>query len=85
MTATKPALALRRKGPSISWQQQKILNSRYVYSPDIAPPTTGLDTLARREPDQFGIQATLPLFDGFKRYNSFKAASLGVEGTNSFQ
>lgn len=65
--------------PTIEWQQQTILSSRYAYSPDIAAPDSGPDTLARREPDQFGLQATLPLFDGFKRYNTYRAAKLSVE------
>jgi outer membrane protein TolC len=64
--------------PTIEWQQQSILNSHYVYSPDL-PSSSGPSSFGTREPDQFGIQATLPLFDGFKRYNTYRAAALGVE------
>ncbi len=64
--------------PTIEFQQQKILDSNYVYSPDL-PASTGPSSFGTREPDQFGFQATLPIFDGFKRYNNYRAASLGVE------
>jgi outer membrane protein TolC len=67
--------------PTIEYQQQTILNSHLVYSPSMPVPAAGegTDTFARREPDQYGLQATLPLFDGFRRYNTYQAAKLAVE------
>jgi outer membrane protein TolC len=64
--------------PTVEWQQQTVLNSHIVYSPDL-PSSGGPNSFASREPDQFGIQATLPLFDGFRRYNTYRAAALSVE------
>lgn len=63
--------------PTIEYQQQTIINSHLVYSPTM--PVLPNDSFARREPDQYGVQATLPLFDGFRRYNTYQAARLAVE------
>jgi outer membrane protein len=63
--------------PTVEYQQQTILNSHLVYSPTM--PVLPNDSFARREPDQYGVQATLPLFDGFRRYNTYQAAKLAVE------
>lgn len=63
--------------PTVEYQQQTIINSHLVYSPTM--PVLPNDSFARREPDQYGVQATLPLFDGFKRYNTYQAAKLAVE------
>ncbi len=50
------------------------MDSRYTYAPQIEPLQVGLDATPRRAPDQFGLNAELPLFDGFQRWNNLKSA-----------
>lgn len=64
--------------PSVSLVYTKVLGSHYTYDPIIPGPSSGPDSVARGEADSFGIQATLPLFDGFKRWNNLAAARLRV-------
>jgi outer membrane protein TolC len=72
--------------PTVSFVQERILTSKITYSPEITVPTTlGGDSTARSDPNLFAFQASLPLFDGFKRYNNFRSASLGVESGKFLQ
>lgn len=72
--------------PTVSWIQEQILSSHISYTPDFTiPDSNGLDTVARREPNLSGIQASLPLFDGFRRYNNYRAARLGVDAGRYLQ
>lgn len=59
--------------PSVAWVQEDVLDSKIKYSPEIPALAGGLDTYARKEPDLHGIQVALPLFDGLKRVNTFRA------------
>jgi outer membrane protein TolC len=90
--ARQDAVVSRLKGsidafmPSVSFVQERILESKISYSPDIVVPTaSGVDSIARREPNLYGFQATLPLFDGMRRYNNFRAARIGVEAGKFLQ
>ena len=72
--------------PTVSWVQERILSSNISYTPDFTiPDSNGLDTVARREPNLSGIQASLPLFDGFRRYNTYRSARLGVDAGRYLQ
>jgi outer membrane protein len=72
--------------PTVSWVQEQVLSSHISYTPDFTiPDSNGLDTVARREPNLSGIQASLPLFDGFRRYNNYRAARLGVDAGRYLQ
>ena len=72
--------------PSIAWIHERILSSRINYTPDYAvPDTNGLNTVPTQEPNVSGFQAVLPLFDGFRRYNNFRSARLGVEAGRYLQ
>ena len=59
--------------PSAAWIREDVLHSKIHYSPDIPVVSGGLDTYARQEPDIHGFQVTLPLFDGLRRINTFRA------------
>lgn len=65
--------------PTVAIVGERIIDSKIRYKPDIPVPTTGVDTTARREPNITGIQATLPLFDGFKRWNDLQATIKKVD------
>lgn len=65
--------------PTVGFVHERIISSRIGYGPDIPVPTSGVDTTSRREPDLVAIQATLPLFDGFRRWNDLQAAMRRVE------
>jgi len=72
--------------PSVAYVNERILSSRISYSPDYTiPDAAGLDTVARREPNAQGFQASMPLFDGFLRYNKFRSASVGVQAGKYLQ
>jgi outer membrane protein TolC len=60
--------------PTVLMLDEHILNSHISYSPDTTATTIGANPLQNREPDIWGIQANLNLFDGFKRYNDVQAA-----------
>lgn len=63
--------------PSVGYALNHRLDSKITYTPDIyTDPSnpTGSDTVARRAPHSDGFQLTLPIFDGFKRYNDVQAA-----------
>ncbi|WP_279359650.1 TolC family protein [Methylobacterium indicum] len=60
--------------PSVAFTADRPLRSRITYSPDAAPPVVGLDATPRRAPSVVGITASLPLFDGFRRWHSFQSA-----------
>lgn len=59
--------------PSAAWIREDVLHSKITYSPDIPVVPGGLDTYAREEPDIHGFQVTLPLFDGLRRVNGYRA------------
>lgn len=65
--------------PTVGLVHERIIRSHIGYDPDIPVPTSGVDTTSRREPDLLAIQATLPLFDGFRRWNDLQAAMRRVE------
>lgn len=72
--------------PTVSYVQERILTSKISYTPDYTVQDTGgLDTISRREPNARGFQASLPLFDGFRRYNNFQSARLGVQAGKYLQ
>ncbi|GJE14233.1 TolC family protein [Methylobacterium longum] len=55
------------------------LSSRIRYSPELAPTILGLDATPRSAPYQLGIVADLPVFDGFRRLNTLRAADAEVQ------
>lgn len=59
--------------PSAAWIREDVLHSKIGYSPDLPVVPGGLDTYARQEPGIHGVQVTLPLFDGLRRINTFRA------------
>jgi outer membrane protein TolC len=72
--------------PTVSWVQEKILSSKISYSPDFTVlDANGANTTPTHEPDAYGIQASLPLFDGFKRYNNLRAAEISVDAGRHLQ
>jgi outer membrane protein TolC len=72
--------------PTVSFVQERVLSSHISYTPDFTiPDSSGLDTVARREPNLSGFQASLPLFDGFRRYNNYRSARLGVDAGKYLQ
>jgi outer membrane protein len=72
--------------PSVAYIREDILSSKYSYTPDyIVPDLNGLDTVPRREPNISGFQATLPLFDGFRRYNNYRSARIAVDAGRYMQ
>lgn len=63
--------------PTVGYAFNHRLDSKITYTPDLftdplAPSTT--DTLARRQPHSEGLQLTMPLYDGLKRFNDMQAA-----------
>ncbi len=72
--------------PSVAYVQEHVLSSKISYTPDyMIPDSTGLDTVPRREPNLSGFQASLSLFDGFKRYNNFRSARIAVDAGRYLQ
>ena len=72
--------------PTVSYVQEHILSSKITYSPDFSvPDASGADSTPRHEPNASGIQASLPLFDGFKRYNNYQAAKTSVDAGKYLQ
>ena len=72
--------------PTVSYVQEQVLSSKISYSPDVSVlDANGANTTATREPNGYGIQASLPLFDGFKRYNNFRAAQINVDAGRQLQ
>lgn len=60
--------------PKVGVVIDRPLDSRFTYAPQVEPIQVGLDATPRRAPDQFGLTAELPLFDGFQRWNNLKSA-----------
>ncbi|WP_053081954.1 TolC family protein [Methylobacterium aquaticum] len=60
--------------PTVAFTADRPIKSQITYSPDAAPPVVGLDATPRRAPTVVGISASLPLFDGFRRWNSYQTA-----------
>ncbi|GJE19363.1 TolC family protein [Methylobacterium marchantiae] len=63
--------------PTMGYAVNRRLDSKIKYSPDfVSDPTVpgGTDALQRWQPNTSGFQLSLPLFDGFKRYNDLQAA-----------
>ncbi|HEY8065015.1 MAG TPA: TolC family protein [Methylosinus sp.] len=63
--------------PTVTWTHSRNLHSRISYSPDYTWLTSsyyGVDISTRNEPTLYGLQLSMPLFDGFKRYNELLAA-----------
>jgi outer membrane protein TolC len=58
--------------PTVVVLHERILDSRIDYSPSI--PRITPDDTARHEPHLTALQATLPIFDGFRRWNGLQAA-----------
>ena len=72
--------------PKVGYVNERVLTSKISYSPDYTiPDGAGLDTVARREPNAQGFQASMPLFDGFRRYNNFRSARVGVQAGKYLQ
>src|ERR1700742_4234223 len=72
--------------PTVAYVQEHVLSSKISYTPDyMIPDSTGLDTVPRREPNLSGFQASLPLFDGFRRYNNFRSARIAVDAGRYLQ
>ncbi|TNC12043.1 transporter [Methylobacterium terricola] len=65
--------------PTVAFTADRPLRSRITYSPDAAPPVVGLDSTPRRSPTVVGLSANLPLFDGFRRWNSYQSARVLAE------
>ena len=65
--------------PTVSVLADAPLSSRIRYSPELAPTILGLDATPRSAPYQLGIVADLPLFDGFRRLNTLRAADAQVQ------
>lgn len=63
--------------PTVGVVHERILDSRVGYGPDIAVGSP--DSTTRHEPHLTAIQATLPLFDGFRRWNDLQAAIRKVD------
>ena len=62
------------------------MSSKISYSPDVSVlDANGANTTATREPNGYGVQASLPLFDGFKRYNNLRAAQINVDAGRALQ
>lgn len=62
--------------PTIAIVGEKILKSSISYEPP--PIVNGFDTNIYHQPDAVGLQLSLPVFDGFKRYNNLQAARANV-------
>ncbi len=58
--------------PTIGIVHEQVLDSRIDYSPGVARTTP--DSTTRNEPHLTAFQATLPIFDGFRRWNDLQAA-----------
>ena len=72
--------------PTVAYVQERVLSSRIYYTPDYSiQDLSGIDTTSRQEPNSKGFQASLPLFDGFRRYNNFRSARLGVDAGKYLQ
>lgn len=68
--------------PSVAVTADQPLASRIGYSPQAAATRVGLegpDTIPRRDPSAVGITASLPLFDGLKRWHTLQSARSLVE------
>ncbi|MFH6786135.1 MULTISPECIES: TolC family protein [Methylobacterium] len=65
--------------PTVAFTADRPLRSRITYSPDAAPPVVGLDATPRRAPTVVGLSASLPLFDGFRRWNGYQSARVLAE------
>lgn len=66
--------------PTASYNINRILTSQIDYSPSptsIVNIGNGLNTIQNREPNAYAFAVSLPLFDGFKRYNDLQAARSG--------
>ena len=72
--------------PTVSFVQEQILSSKISYSPDLSVlDANGVNTTPTHEPNGYGIQASLPLFDGFRRYNNFRASQISVDAGRQLQ
>jgi outer membrane protein len=72
--------------PTVAYVREDVLSSKISYTPDyMIPDSTGLDTVPRREPNVSGFQASLSLFDGFKRYNNYRSARIAVDAGKYLQ
>lgn len=58
--------------PTVAIVGEKILSSSISYDPQQA--ISGYDSTIYHQPDAIGVHLSLPVFDGFKRYNSLQAA-----------
>src|ERR1700761_3155779 len=72
--------------PTVAYVREDVLSSKISYTPDyMIPDSTGLDTVPRREPNVSGFQASLSLFDGFRRYNNYRSARIAVDAGRYLQ
>jgi outer membrane protein len=64
--------------PRVTWEHDLILGGRIDYLPDYSSITNsyygGIDTMARRDPNVYGVQLSFPILDGLKRFNDLQAA-----------
>ena len=65
--------------PTVAFTADRPIRSRITYSPDPSPTTIGLDSTPRKAPAAVGITASLPIFDGFRRWHSLQSARTLVE------
>ncbi|MGX7705881.1 TolC family protein [Methylobacterium sp. Gmos1] len=65
--------------PKVAFTADRPIKSAITYSPDAAPPVVGLDATPRRAPTVVGLSASLPLFDGFQRWNGYQTAKTLAE------
>ena len=68
--------------PTVGYAISRRVDSKLTYSPEfITDPTIpgGGDFLQRRQPNEDGFLLTMPLFDGFKRWNELQAARSSAE------
>ncbi|GJD98585.1 TolC family protein [Methylobacterium isbiliense] len=60
--------------PTVSFSADRPLRSRIRYAPEAEPTVVGLDSTPRRAPTVVGLTASLPVFDGFKRWHALHSA-----------
>lgn len=68
--------------PTAGYVINRRIDSKITYSPEfVTDPTIpgGGDFLQRRQPNEDGFLLTMPLFDGFKRWNELQAARSAAE------
>ncbi|MGY2050799.1 TolC family protein [Methylobacterium sp. JK268] len=65
--------------PTVTFTADRPLRSRITYAPNPEPTVVGLDSTPRRAPTVVGLTASLPLFDGFRRWHALQSAQTLAE------